>query len=113
MHFASPDVIAMPGVAWKRTRAAVPGSTLWLALITFLLVYTIAKSTDTASWVGMGREVGPPVALAGAVLMGVLAVTPIPWWVSVAIGMFAGPVVAAVYSAPTFHALHGSDPAGS
>ncbi len=112
MQFASPNVIALPGVAWKRTRAAVPGSTLWLALITFLLVYTIAKSTDAASWVVMGGDVGPPVALAGAVLMGVLAVTPIPWWVSVAIGMLAGPVVAGVNSAPAFQALHGSDPVG-
>ena len=99
-------------MVWSRTRAALPASTLWSALITFFLVFTIARSTVAASWVVYGIDAAPPVALFGAVLMAVLAVTPLPWYVCVAVGMALGPVVAAVESAPAFAAFHPQDPGG-
>ena len=99
-------------VAWQRTRAALPASTLWAAAIVFLLVLVISRSTVAASWVVDGINTAPLVALAGAALMGILAVTPIPWYWCVAVGLALGPVVAAVDSAPVFRALHADDPAG-
>jgi len=99
MQYAS--VRRAPGLAWRRTRAAVPAVTLWSALITFLLILTIAKSTVVAAWVP-GIEIAPMVAIAGALLMGVLAVTPLPWWLCVSLGMGLGPVVAGVMAAPAF-----------
>ena len=107
----SASLSAMPGLAWRRTRDAIPAGTLWSALITFLLIVTVAKSTVAASWVP-GIEIEPLVAIAGAVLMGVLAVTPLPWGWCVSAGMALGPIVAAVLSAPAFKSTHPLDPSG-
>jgi hypothetical protein len=96
---------------WERTRAAVPAASLWSALIVFLLVLTIAKSTVSAAWVP-GIETVPLVALAGALLMGVLAVTPLSWWWCVSIGMAIGPLLAAALTAPAFRAEYPLDPSG-
>src|SRR5579859_3574113 len=100
-----------PSLAWERTRAAVPAGSLWSALIALLLVLTIAKSTVSAAWVP-GIDVVPLVALAGAVLMGVLALTPLPWWSGVGAGVAIGPVVAAAVTAPAFRTTHPLDPSG-
>jgi Transglutaminase-like superfamily/Domain of unknown function (DUF4129) len=109
MQFASARTA--PGLVWRRTRAAIPAVTLWSALITFLLILTIAKSTVVAAWVP-GIEIAPMVALAGAVLMGVLAVTPLPWWLCVSVGMALGPVVAGIMAAPAFRSEYPLDPSG-
>jgi hypothetical protein len=115
MHSASPsgglEFRDLPGAAWQRTRAAVPGSSLWSALLVFLLVFVVAKSTVTAGWVP-GVDVAPAVALAGAAFIGVLAVTPLPWWTCITTGLALAPLVAAYESAPAFKAIHGGDPSG-
>jgi transglutaminase-like putative cysteine protease len=98
-------------MAWRRTREAIPAATLWSALITFLLIVTVAKSTVAAGWVP-GIEIAPLVAIGGALLMGVLAVTPLPWWWCVSVGMALGPVVAGVMAAPAFRNMHPLDPSG-
>src|ERR1700730_2742436 len=100
----------MPGLAWDRTRAAVPGAVLWSALLVFLLTFTFARSTVTASWVS-GIDVIVGVALAGALLMAVLAVTPVPWAPALGAGLLLGPVVAALAAGPVLHAAHPFDPA--
>src|SRR5260370_21640599 len=93
----------------QRTRDALPGGVLWTSLLVFFLTLAVAKSTVTAEWVG-GIEVVPLVALAGAVLMGLLALTPIAWGIGVPIRSARGPVgpgVApppALPSAPPGHA---------
>jgi len=107
----SASLRAAPGVAWQRTRQAVPAATLWSALILFLLIATIAQSTVAAAWVP-GIEIAPLVAVAGGLLMGVLAVTPLPWWWCVSVGMALGPVVAGIMAAPAFRSLHSTDPSG-
>lgn len=98
-------------MVWHRTRQAVPAATLWSALIVFLLVLTIAKSTVAADWVP-GTDIAPLIAIAGALLMGVLAVTPLPWWWCVSVGMALGPVVAGLLTAPAFRTMHPLDPSG-
>jgi transglutaminase-like putative cysteine protease len=100
-----------PGIAWERARQAVPAATLWSALIVFLLILTIAKSAVAAAWVP-GVETYPMVALAGALLMGVLGVTPLPWWWCVSLGMALGPVVAGALTAPAFRSEYPLDPSG-
>jgi transglutaminase-like putative cysteine protease len=107
----SASLSSAPSLVWKRTREALPASTLWTALITFFLLLTIAKSTVSAAWVP-GIEVAPMVAIGGAALMGVVAVTPLPWWLCVGTGMALGPVIAAVVAAPAFRQSHPLDPAG-
>src|SRR5258708_19350966 len=89
----------------QRTRDALPRGVLWTSLLVFFLTLAVAKSTVTAEWVG-GIEDVPLVALAGAVLMGLLALTPIPWGIGVAIGMAVGPVVAGFAAWPALHAAH-------
>ena len=107
----SASLRAAPGAAWERTRQAVPAATLWSALIIFLLIVTIAESTVAAAWVP-GIEIAPLVAVAGGLLLGVLAVTPLPWWWCVSVGMALGPVIAGIMSAPAFRSIHPTDQAG-
>src|ERR1700730_433055 len=97
--------------AISRTRAALPGGVLWTSIIIFLLTLALSKSTVTAQWVG-GIEVVPLVALSGAIVMGVLALTPIPWAAGLAIGMVLGPIVAGYASWPALHAAHPTDQLG-
>ena len=115
MQSASPsgghfELTAVPAMAWQRTRAGIPAGALWSSLIVFLLVLTIARSTVAASWVPGLLDSLPMVALAGAVTMGVLALTPLPWWLSVLAGLLAGPAVAGLIAAPIFRADNVIDP---
>ena len=112
MQSASVSRLPFASTAWHRTRAAMPASTLWSAAIVLLLVYVIAKSTVAASWVVTGIDTAPMIALAAAVVMGILAVTPLPWWLCVGGAMVLGPVIAAVDSAPAFREFHPTDPTG-
>jgi len=107
----SASLRSAPGIAWERTRQAVPAATLWSALIVFLLILTIARSTVAAAWVP-GIETAPLVALGGGLLLGVLAVTPLPWWWCVSVGMALGPVIAGISTEPAFRSIHPNDPAG-
>jgi transglutaminase-like putative cysteine protease len=100
-----------PARVMQRTRDALPGGILWTSLLVFFLTLAVSKSTVTADWVG-GIEVVPLVALVGAIVMGLLALTPIPWGLGVAIGMAVGPVAAGVAAWPVLHANHPSDALG-
>src|SRR5260370_26123528 len=108
MQSVSPS---LPTRVIQRTRDALPGGVLWTSLLVFFLTLAVAKSPVTAEWVG-GIEVVPLVALTGAILMGLLALAPIPWGVGVAIGMAVGPDVAGFAAWPALHATHPSDALG-
>src|SRR3984893_3779780 len=97
--------------AISRTRAALPGGVLWTSIIIFLLTLALSKSTVTAQWVG-GIEVVPLVALSGAIVMGLLALTPIRWAAGLAIGMVLGPIVAGYAAWPVLHSTHPTDALG-
>src|SRR5712691_10935436 len=102
----------VPGTRWERARAAVPAPTVWSAVVVFALALTIARSTVAAYWVPSGIDGIPLVALFAAVLMALLALTRLPAWLCVAVGAVAGPVVAAITTAPEFRAQHPLDPTG-
>ncbi|HEX9100198.1 MAG TPA: transglutaminase domain-containing protein [Candidatus Dormibacteraeota bacterium] len=108
MQSASPS---FPTRVIQRTREALPGGVLWTSLLVFFLTLAVSKSTVTADWVP-GVEVVPLVALVGAIVMGLLALTPIPWGAGVAIGMMLAPVAAGVAAWPVLHANHPSDALG-
>jgi transglutaminase-like putative cysteine protease len=112
MQSASPNpgfhLELVPGRLWGRTRASLTGAVAWSAVLVLLLTLMIARSTATAAWVS-GIDVVTAVALSGAVLMGVLAVTPVPWPAGLGIGLVAGPVVAALAAGPALHAAHPLD----
>ena len=108
MQFAS---ARFPRRLVERTREGIPGGAVWTSILVFLLTLAIAKSTVTADWVP-GIEVITLVALSGAILMGLLALAPLPWGVGVAIGMAIGPFIAGYAAWPAAHALHPSDPLG-
>jgi transglutaminase-like putative cysteine protease len=95
----------------QRTRDALPGGVVWTSLLIFFLTLAVSKSTVTAQWVA-GIEVVPMVALVGAIVMGLLALTPIPWGVGVSIGMALGPVAAGIAAWPALHANYPSDALG-
>src|SRR5260370_15917480 len=108
MESGSPS---FPTRVMQRTRDAMPGGVLWTSLLVFFLNLAVSKSTVTAQWV-VGIEVVPLVALVGAIVMGLLALTPIPWGAGVAIGMLMGPVAAGVAAWPALHASHPGDVLG-
>ncbi len=97
-----------PGQLWDGARSSMGGGVLWSAVMVFLLTLSIARSTSTAAWVN-GMEIVPLIALAGALLMAVLAVLPIPWPAGLGLGMIVGPVGAAMAAWPAMHALHPRD----
>src|ERR1700682_795945 len=92
-----------PGRAWDHARSSTKDGMLWSALIVFLLVFTIARSTAAAGGTA-GIDVIPSVALGGALLMAVLAVLPVPWPAAVGVGMILSPVVAVAAAWPAIHA---------
>jgi transglutaminase-like putative cysteine protease len=113
MQFVSPSRLQrVPGVVWGRTRATVTVAVLWSAVIVFLLTYAVAGSTTAAGWGVPGIDVVTIVGLSGALLLGVMAVLPIPWAVALGAGLVLGPVVAAVAAEPTLHTQIPSDPVG-
>jgi len=95
----------------ERTRDGLPGGVVWTSAIVFLLTLAVAKSTVTAQWVS-GIEIIPEVALVGAVVLGLLALAPIPWSVGLGLGMAMGPIVAGIAAWPALHAAHPTDPVG-
>ncbi|HEV2028671.1 MAG TPA: transglutaminase domain-containing protein [Candidatus Dormibacteraeota bacterium] len=94
---------------WDGARSSISGGAIWSALIVFLLTFAIARSTATAAWVN-GIEVITLIALLGALLLAVLAVTPIPWPAGLGMGMLLGPVVALIAAGPVLRATHPFDP---
>src|SRR5258708_38453887 len=94
----------------QRTRAALPGGILWTSILVFLLTLALAKSIVTAQWVvGVGIEVVPLVAIGGAILMGLLALAPLPWAAGLAIGMCAAPVAPRFAGRPSLPAEPAAD----
>ncbi|HEV2218328.1 MAG TPA: transglutaminase domain-containing protein [Candidatus Dormibacteraeota bacterium] len=100
----------IPSGTWERTRAAVPPSTLWSAVLVLALALTIARSTVTAAWVQGGIEGIPFVAMGAAVLMTGLAVSRLPTWLCIALGAIAGPIVGIITTGPAFRAAYPGDP---
>jgi hypothetical protein len=84
---------------------------VWTSVLVFLITIAVSKSTVTAHWVD-GIEIVPLIALAGAIVLGLLALLPVSWVLGLAIGMAIGPVVAGFAAWPALHAAHPSDALG-
>jgi transglutaminase-like putative cysteine protease len=112
MQFESPNtrLELVQAAVWNRARSSMGGGVPWSALIVLLLTFEVASSTATAGWVG-GIQVIVLVALLGALLLAVLAVSPIPWPAGLALGMVLGPVAALIAAGPALHAAYPTDPA--
>lgn len=100
-----------PGPLIERARGSLTGGQVWSALLIVLLTFTIARSTVTVGWV-RGIDVITLIALGAALLMGVLALLPIPWPPALAFGTLSG-VAASLYATwPFLHAQHPDDVIG-
>jgi len=96
---------------WDRVRESVGGGRFWSAALVILLTITVARSTATVRWVD-DIDVILWVALAGAIVMGVLALLPIREPISLGIGLLLAPVVAIAAAWPLVHARHPGDVIG-
>ncbi len=110
MQFVSPRVRIQLGgeLILGRARESLGGGLVWSAILVLLLTLAIARSTAAAGWVG-GIDVITPIALAGAVLVGVLALLPIPWPAGIGTGLALAPVVAWNGAATAIHLAHPLD----
>ncbi|HEY2597791.1 MAG TPA: transglutaminase domain-containing protein [Candidatus Dormibacteraeota bacterium] len=85
------------------------GAVAWSAVLILLLTLMLARSTAAAAWVP-GIDSVVLVAMAGAVLLGVLAILPVPWPAGLGVGALIGPFAALNASWPQLHAAHPADP---
>jgi transglutaminase-like putative cysteine protease len=92
-------------------RVSIGGGQAWAALLVILLTFTIARSTVTAGWV-RGIDAVTLIALVAAVLMGILALLPIPWPPALTLGTLGGAAVSIFAAWPYMHAQHPDDVIG-
>ena len=78
------NVLNRRALVWDRARRSLGGGRFWSVLLVLLLTFTVARSTSTVQWVG-GIEVVNVIALLAAVLMSVLALSPIRDWIGLGI----------------------------
>src|SRR3989441_6447352 len=96
---------------WERIHDAVGGGRFWSAVLVLVLTFTVARSTSTVRWVD-GIDVIVWVALAGAVVLGVLAVLSVREPLSLGVGLVLAPVAAFAGAWPQIHARHPADVIG-
>ncbi len=99
------------GELWDQARKAMGDGHFWAAILVLLLTLTFARSTATVKWVD-GIDVIGVVALAGAVVMGVLALTPVRDVFALGIGLLLSPFVAFAAAWPQIHYRHPTDMLG-
>jgi hypothetical protein len=96
---------------WDRVKASVGGGRFWSAVLVALITLTVSRSTATVDWVP-GIDIVTWVALAGALLMGVLALAPVGEALALGVGFFLAPVAALLAAWPQLHAHHPGDVIG-
>ena len=108
---AFPERTGRVAQLWENARESMDGGRFWTAALVLLLTITVARSTTTVNWVP-GIEVITPIALAGALLMGVLALTPVRDFIALGLAFVLAPVVAFAGAWPQIHARHPTDVPG-
>ena len=98
-------------LVWERVRAVMGGGRLWSAALVILLTITVARSTTAVHWVD-GIEVITFIALAGALVMGALAVTSVAEPIALGIGFVLAPIAGAIGSWPQVHLHHPTEALG-
>ena len=96
---------------WERVREAVGWGRLVSAVLVVALTLLVANSTSTAQWVD-GTDVVVRIALFAAILMAVLALTPVPDGIALGAGAVSGFVVALYSAWPQMHLRHPTDTLG-
>src|SRR3977135_3670225 len=89
-----------PRVGMLRQR--VPHGAAISGVRLLLMVLCLSNSTVSAGWVPHS-EVLTNLALIAAVLMGVLALTPVPWTLALGLGLAAAPMAVQLAAHPTTH----------
>jgi hypothetical protein len=97
-----------PAPLLEHARGSMAGGQLWSAALVIALTYVIARSTVTVGWV-RGIDEITVIAVGAAVLMGLLAVLPIPWPPALAFGTLAGAAASLAATWPWLHRLHPDD----
>ena len=105
------DALTPRALAWERVRESIGGGKLWAAVLVILLTLTVSKSTAIVHWVD-GIDVIIPIAIGGAVFMGVLALSPLRDFVALGLGLVAAPFVAFAGAWSQIHAHHPTDTVG-
>jgi hypothetical protein len=90
-------------------RQRVPHGAVVSAVLMLLLVLCVSNSTVSAGWVPHS-EVLTDLALIAALIMGVLAVTRVPWPLALGLGLAAAPFAGYLASYSTVYAAHPQDP---
>src|SRR2546425_2089734 len=102
------DTTEGPASLWERAQEKMSGGRFIAAVLVLLLTLNVARSTATVNWVD-GIDVITWVAVAAALLMGVLAVLPVREPISLGIGLLLAPVVAFFAAWPQIHLRHPGD----
>ena len=105
------DALSRRELAWERIRDSMAGGKFWAAVLVLLLTLTISRSTAIVHWVD-GIDVITPIAVGGAALMGVLALTPLRDVYSLGIGFVLSPFVAVAGAWSQIQARHPTDTVG-
>jgi hypothetical protein len=90
-------------------RQRVPHGAAISGVLLLLMVLCLSNSTVSAGWVPHS-EVLTNLALIAAVLMGVLALAPVPWTLALGLGLAAAPMAGYLAAYPTLHTAHPNDP---
>jgi transglutaminase-like putative cysteine protease len=96
---------------WERVVDSMGEGRFWAVVLVLAMSLTVAKSTATVRWVD-GIDVIPAVALAGALLMSALAISPVRDVVALGIGLLLSPVLAFAGAWSQIHLRHPSDAVG-
>src|SRR5438477_959277 len=93
----------------RMLRQRVPHGAAISGVLLLLLVLCVSNSTVSAGWVPHS-EVLTTLALIAAAVMGLAALTRVPWSIAVGLGLVAAPAVAYLAAYPALHAGHPNDP---
>ncbi|MBJ7599960.1 transglutaminase domain-containing protein [Candidatus Nephthysia bennettiae] len=87
----------------------MPNGAAISGVLVLLMVLCLSNSTVSAGWVPHS-EVLTNLALIAAVILGVLALTPVPWTLALGLGLVAAPLAGYLAAYPALHAGHPNDP---
>src|SRR5262245_14673247 len=105
------DQATGPAALLDRIRERLGGGVFISAVLVFLVTITVSRSTSTVNWVD-GIDVITWVAVAAALLMGVLALLPVREPIALGVGFVLAPLVAFFAAWPQIHFRHPGDVIG-
>ena len=104
-------VLSRRALVWERTKELMGGGRFWSAALVLLMSITVARSTIAVNWVD-GIDVITLIAVAGAVVMTALAISPVREPIGLGIGLVLAPLAAGWGAWPQIHLRHPTDVLG-